>query len=117
MPDRVSQPSWNALGQERWGILANKVQGWKYVGDVQGGCSNASGIISYADGTLHAGGWFNDERDSFGKLTKSRKGGAVIEEGIYVKNVLRSATDHKLQWDGFRCGEATGIPACARTSE
>jgi hypothetical protein len=81
---------WNALGQEGWGILANEAQGWKYVGDVQGGRRNGSGIISYADGTSYAGGWFNDERDGFGKLTKTGEGGAVIEEGVYVENVLRS---------------------------
>lgn len=81
---------WNALGQEGWGILSNEGQGWKYVGDVQGGRRNGSGVISYADGTSYAGGWFNDERDGFGKLTKTREGGAVIEEGVYIENVLRS---------------------------
>ena len=81
---------WNVLGQEGWGILANEVQGWKYVGDVQGGRRNGFGIISYADGTSYSGGWFNDERDGFGKLTKTGEGGAVIEEGVYLENVLRS---------------------------
>lgn len=83
---------WSVLNQEGWGVLVNHEEGWRYIGDVHKGARHGVGVITYADGSVYQGGWFEGKRDGSGEMfppqTRSAsgqlKGGS---KGVYIDNV------------------------------
>jgi hypothetical protein len=89
--DNARELEWNVLYQDGWGVLVNKKEGWRYIGEIRGGLRHGRGVMTYADGTIYTGGWCQGRREGYGEL--SAADGAVgnpLEKGVYVDNRLRS---------------------------
>ncbi|KAF9459248.1 hypothetical protein BDZ94DRAFT_1050924 [Collybia nuda] len=85
--DNLGELEWNALNQEGWGILTNKREKWRYIGEVHRGLRHGTGVITYGDGSTYSGGWFEGQREGAGELFAARTG-ASVEKGIYLDNKI-----------------------------
>ena len=72
------------LNKEGWGIIINKEENWRYIGDVHLSKPHGSGIITYVNQTKYAGDFVNGQRDGSGKIVY--KDGSTIR-GVFIKNV------------------------------
>jgi hypothetical protein len=76
---------WNVLNDEGWGIIINKEENWRYIGDVHLSKPHGGGVITYADQTKYAGDFVNGQRDGLGEIV-SKDG--TTTHGVFIKNVL-----------------------------
>lgn len=76
---------WNLLNKEGWGIIVNKEENWRYIGDVHLSRPHGTGIITYVNQTKYTGDFVNGQRDGSGKIV--HKDGTSVR-GVFVKNVL-----------------------------
>ncbi|KIJ66932.1 hypothetical protein HYDPIDRAFT_85843 [Hydnomerulius pinastri MD-312] len=85
--DNLGELQWNALNQEGWGIITNKAEHWRYIGEVRKGLRHGTGVITYGDGSSYTGGWFEGQREGYGELFAA---GAEVpdEKGVYLDNNL-----------------------------
>ena len=89
--DGLVQLQWSVLNQDGWGVLVNREEGWRYIGHVKKGLRHGSGIITYVDGSIYSGGWFQGKRDGFGKHYPSEQAadsGEPSADGVYCENIL-----------------------------
>ena len=115
---------WNVLNQEGWGVVINREEGWRYVGDVRNGTPHGTGVITYTDGSVYRGSWFSGKRDGSGELFPPQSqsvngmptGGAkgifidniCVRDGIIIKvTVYRSGSPVQSQHVALRKGDAT----------
>jgi len=73
------------LNKEGWGIIINKAENWRYIGDVHLSKPHGSGIITYVNQTKYAGDFVNGQRDGSGRIIN--KDGSTTR-GIFIKNIL-----------------------------
>jgi hypothetical protein len=73
------------LDKEGWGVIINRKEAWRYIGDVHLSQPHGSGVMSYTNQTKYAGAFVNGQRDGFGELVD--KDGNV-KRGIFIKNVV-----------------------------
>ncbi|KAF9464253.1 hypothetical protein BDZ94DRAFT_503933 [Collybia nuda] len=83
--DNLGELEWNALNQEGWGIITNKKEHWRYIGEVHKGLRHGTGVVTYGDGSSYSGGWFRDQRVGLGEVFAAGTG-ASIEKGVYLDN-------------------------------
>lgn len=76
---------WNVLNKEGWGVIINKAENWRYIGDVHLSKPHGSGIITYVNQTQYAGDFVNGQRDGFGTIVN--KDGSSTMRGVFIKNV------------------------------
>jgi MORN repeat len=76
---------WNVLNKEGWGIIINRAEAWRYIGDVHLSKPHGSGVMSYTNQTKYAGAFVNGRRDGFGKIVD--KDGNVMR-GILIENAF-----------------------------
>ncbi|KAG7090682.1 hypothetical protein E1B28_009780 [Marasmius oreades] len=121
----LAQLKWNMLNQEGWGVLVNRDEGWRYIGDVHKGVRHGIGVITYADGSVYQGDWFEGKRDESGELfppqsqsagdqpgTRGSKGVFVdddfVSDGVIVKvTVYRGQSPIQFSHVALRKGDAT----------
>ncbi|KAK2459522.1 hypothetical protein APHAL10511_008464 [Amanita phalloides] len=89
----VRELRWEILGQEGWGVLVNREEGWRYIGEVQGGLPHGVGTMAYCDGTTYGGDWIQGKRDGRGRLTRTAATegteSEVLAEGVFIENRLQ----------------------------
>src|SRR6266550_4777782 len=85
----IRELRWDILGQEGWGVLMNRDEGWRYIGSVHAKLPHGVGTVTYCDGTTYNGDWVQGKRDGKGKLTKTADENEVIAEGIFIENRLQ----------------------------
>ncbi|KAF8320498.1 hypothetical protein DL93DRAFT_2164098 [Clavulina sp. PMI_390] len=101
--------AWNVLNNEGWGIITDKLQNWRYIGDVHLGKPHGSGVMTYVDNTKYAGDFVLGRRDGAGKLLDVKgmeiagKGGVWIQNklernGVIVKVTLFDDSDTPVQY-------------------
>ena len=83
---KLGELEWNSMNRDGWGILINKEEKWRYIGNVQNGLRHGSGVITYADETRYAGSWYKGRREGHGKLID--KTGAE-EDSVYINDCVR----------------------------
>ena len=74
---------WNVFNEEGWGVIINKEENWRYIGDVHLSRPHGSGIMTYANQTKYAGDFVNGQRDGSGEIVN--KDGTSMR-GIFIKN-------------------------------
>ncbi|KAF8320490.1 hypothetical protein DL93DRAFT_1851798 [Clavulina sp. PMI_390] len=87
---------WHILNDEGWGVITNKRQNWRYIGDVHLGKPHGSGVITYVNNTKYVGDFVFGRRDGTGKLLNS--------EGKEIAVFAKSSTPvqyRKLALDRF----------------
>ena len=85
----IRELRWDILGQEGWGVLVNRDEGWRYIGNVHAKLPHGIGTVTYCDGTTYHGDWVQGKRDGTGKLTRTTDEHCVIAEGIFIANRLQ----------------------------
>ncbi|KAF8345158.1 hypothetical protein F5887DRAFT_1282888 [Amanita rubescens] len=84
--NKLGELEWNSMNRDGWGILINKEDKWRYIGNVRDGMKHGSGVITYADETRYAGSWYKGRREGLGRLI-SRTG--TGEEKVYIDDRVR----------------------------
>ncbi|KAK7458147.1 hypothetical protein VKT23_010055 [Stygiomarasmius scandens] len=82
--------TWNVLNQEGWGIIINKEEQWRYIGNVHNGLPHGSGVMSYVDKTRYAGEWVEGKREGEGEVFDEHGNSVAGSKGVYLRNVLVS---------------------------
>ncbi|THU80167.1 hypothetical protein K435DRAFT_505007 [Dendrothele bispora CBS 962.96] len=82
--------TWDVLNQEGWGIIINKEEQWRYIGNVHNGLPHGSGVMSYVDKTRYAGEWLKGQREGEGEVFDEQGNSVAGSKGVYLKNVLVS---------------------------
>lgn len=85
----IRELRWDILGQEGWGVLMNRDEGWRYIGSVHAKLPHGVGTVTYCDGTTYHGDWVQGKRDGKGRLTRTADENDVIAEGIFIENRLQ----------------------------
>ncbi|KAF8634982.1 hypothetical protein AX17_004056 [Amanita inopinata Kibby_2008] len=80
---------WKLLNHDGWGVLMNKQEGWRYIGDVRNKQPHGIGAITYCNKTSYYGDWVEGERDGYGTLSKTDDPTRVISKGVFVDNRTR----------------------------
>ncbi|KAF8710130.1 hypothetical protein AX14_013427 [Amanita brunnescens Koide BX004] len=83
---KLGELEWNSMNRDGWGILINKEEKWRYIGNVRNGLRHGSGVITYADETRYAGSWYKGRREGIGRLID--KMGAEAEN-VYINDCVR----------------------------
>ncbi|KAG8798333.1 hypothetical protein FRC17_007502 [Serendipita sp. 399] len=77
---------WNVLNEEGWGIIINRKEEWRYVGEVHLSKPHGRGVMTYTNQAKYAGNFLNGQRDGFGEILN--KDGTVYSNmrGVFIKN-------------------------------
>lgn len=84
--NKLGELEWNSMNRDGWGILINKEEKWRYIGNVRDGHRHGSGVITYADETRYAGSWYKGRREGLGRLISNTGTG---EENVYINDCVR----------------------------
>ncbi|KAF8630564.1 hypothetical protein AX17_005376 [Amanita inopinata Kibby_2008] len=80
---------WKLLNHDGWGVLMNKQEGWRYIGDVRNEQPHGTGGVTYCNATSYFGDWVVGLRDGHGTLSKADDPSQVISKGVFVDNRMR----------------------------
>ncbi|KIJ48655.1 hypothetical protein M422DRAFT_247513 [Sphaerobolus stellatus SS14] len=88
--DKLGSLGWNVLNEEGWGIIINKEENWRYIGNIKRKLPHGSGVMTFIDGTRYSGDWLNGLREGEGELLDKDGNTVPNSKGIYVRNGLVS---------------------------
>ncbi|VDC07469.1 unnamed protein product [Peniophora sp. CBMAI 1063] len=81
--------SWRLLNEDGWGVVVNKVEAWRYVGEVARSKPHGSGVITYVNKKKYIGSFVHGQCDGEGKVVD--EGGIDVPgmNGVFMANVLK----------------------------